>query len=208
MSTGDRLLKEIGAQLQKLDEKKRIIFARFMIDNYYMCIPKSEFERIKLPKNFKTFLDDIDVRVVYGVFLAEDKELPVNVMCDRAIDATHNKNQTYTEYIHYYDDSIRKQAQLEQEVESEMEQALAERQFFIVVQPKYDSITESIVGGETLVRWQHPQKGLVSPGVFINIFERNGFIDPLDHFVWEETCRFQSELKKKGMKTVPISINV
>jgi diguanylate cyclase (GGDEF)-like protein len=208
MSAGDRLLKEIGAQLQKLDVNQRIIFARFMIDNYYMCIPKSEFEKIELPKNFKTFLDDIDVRVVYGVFLAEDKEMPVNVMCDRAIEATRNKNYTYTEYIHFYDDNVRKQAQLEQEVESEMEQALAERQFFIVVQPKYDSITESIVGGETLVRWQHPQKGLVSPGVFINIFERNGFIDPLDHFVWEETCRFQSELKKKGIKTVPISINV
>lgn len=208
MSAGDQLLKEIGAQLQKLDVNQRIIFARFMIDNYYMCIPKSEFEKIELPKNFKTFLDDIDVRVVYGVFLAEDKEMPVNVMCDRAIEATRNKNYTYTEYIHFYDDNVRKQAQLEQEVESEMEQALAERQFFIVVQPKYDSITESIVGGETLVRWQHPQKGLVSPGVFINIFERNGFIDPLDHFVWEETCRFQSELKKKGIKTVPISINV
>lgn len=208
MSVGDRILKEIGKQLQKLDENSRMIFGCFMMDNYYMCVPKSEFDQLKLPKLFKTFLDDIDIRVVYGVFLVEDKELPVNVMCDRALEATRNKNHTYKDYIHFYDDNIRKQAQLEHEIESEMEQALAENQFFIVVQPKYDSITEKIVGGEALVRWQHPQKGLVSPGVFISVFESNGFIDPLDHYIWEETCRLQAGLKKKGINIVPISINV
>ena len=102
MSVGDRILKEIGKQLQKLDENSRLILGCFMMDNYYMCVPKSEFDQLKLPKLFKTFLDDIDIRVVYGVFLVEDKELPVNVMCDRALEATRNKNHTYKDYIHFY----------------------------------------------------------------------------------------------------------
>lgn len=208
MNVGDRLLKDIGSQLQELSEDERVMIARFVVDHYYMCVPKSVFDRLELPKAFKTLLVDIDVRVVYGVFPVEDRTLPVNVMCDRALEAAHDKTYNYAEYVHFYNDSVHQQTMLEQEIESEMEQALAERQFYIVVQPKYDPSDEHIVGGEVLVRWQHPHKGIISPGIFIDIFERNGFIASLDHFVWEETCRLQAKLKQSGIRTVPISINV
>ena len=208
MSTGDRVLQDIGAQMQTLGKDHHMLLARFMVDHYYICIPKSDFEQISFPKSFKTFLDDIDIRVVYGVFLVEDKKLPIHVMCDRALDAAHDKNYTYTEYIHFYNDNVRQQALLEQEIEAEMEQALAEGQFYVVVQPKYNPVAEKIVGGEALVRWQHPKKGTISPGIFIKIFEHNGFITSLDYFVWEETCRLQAHLKQDRIETVPISINV
>lgn len=208
MHAGDRLLKEIGAQLRQLAPDHRILIARFMVDHYYMCVPKSEFDRLFLPKSFKTFLEDIDIRVVYGVFPVEDKDLPIHVMCDRALVAAHDKNYTYVEYIHFYNDSVRQQTLLEQEIENEMEQALAQRQFYVVVQPKYDPTKEEVVGGEALVRWQHPKKGIISPGVFIKIFERNGFIAQLDYFVWEETCRLQAQMQENGIQIVPISINV
>ncbi len=209
MNVGDRLLKEIAQQVQKLDKHHNIIPARFMADHYYMCMPKNEFDQIEFPKSFHTFLEDMDIRVVYGVFLIEDqKEMPINIMCDRALLAAHDKNYKYVEYIHFYNDAERVQIMQEQEIENEMERALEEKQFYIVVQPKYDPNTEKIVGGETLVRWQHPEKGIISPGVFIKIFEKDGFIIQLDYFVWEETCRLQASMKQKGIKTVPISINV
>lgn len=209
MNVGDRLLKEIGQQVQKLDKNHHMIPARFMADHYYMCMPKSEFDQIEFPKSFHTFLEDMDIRVVYGVFLVEDhKEMPVNIMCDRAFLAVHDKNYKYVEYIHFYNDREHQQMLEEQEIENEMEKALEERQFYIVVQPKYDPATRKIVGGETLVRWQHPQKGIISPGIFIPVFEKDGFIIQLDYFVWEETCRFQAEMKQKGIQIVPISINV
>lgn len=208
MNVGDRLLRDIGRQLQELSTDERVILARFVVDHYYMFVPKSVFDRMERPKTFKTFLVDIDIRVVYGVFPVEDRALPVNVMCDRALEAAHDRTYNYAEYIHFYNDSVHQQTMLEQEIESEMEQALAERQFYIVVQPKYDPSNEQIVGGEALVRWQHPQRGVISPGVFIDIFERNGFIASLDHFVWEEACRLQAQLKQNGIRTVPISVNV
>ena len=208
MNVGDRLLKEIAAQLQQLNRNYHMILARFAIDHYYMCVTKSEFDQISFPRSFQTFLEDIDIRVVYGVFPVEDKELSLHVMCDRALDAAHDKSYTYKDYIHFYNDSVRQQTLLEQEIEADMEQALEQRQFYVVVQPKYDPVAEQIVGGEALVRWQHPQKGFISPGVFIKIFERDGFISQLDHFVWEETCRLQAQMKQNGISTVPISINV
>lgn len=208
MKAGDRLLKELGAQLQGLDEHGRMTIARFVVDHYYICAPISEFDRIDLPRTFKTFIEDMDIRVVYGVFQVDDKELPINVMCDRALEAAHDKTYNYVDYIHFYDDGVHQQALLEQELEAEMEKALEERQFFVVVQPKYDSVSEQIVGGEALVRWQHPQKGTISPGIFIPVFERDGFIAQLDYYVWEETCRLQAQMKQTGIQTVPISINV
>lgn len=209
MNVGDRLLKEIGDQVKRMGKDHQMIPARFMADHYYMCMPKAEFEQMDFPKSFKTFLEDMDIRVVYGVFLVEDqKEMPVNIMCDRAFLAVHDKNYKYVEYIHFYNDREHQQMLVEQNIENEMEKALEERQFYIVVQPKYDPKTSRIIGGETLVRWQHPEKGIISPGVFIKVFERDGFIIQLDYFVWEETCRLQAQMKEKGIQTVPISINV
>ena len=206
---GDTLLQEIAGHLKNLAEKHTMICSRFMADHYYICIPKRIFEKGIFPKSFQTSLEEVEVHVVYGVFLVnKDEEIPVNVMCDRAWIAVHRKSYDYTEYIYFYDYEEHKQILLEQEIEKEMEKALAEKQFYIVVQPKYNPNMECIVGGETLVRWNHPVKGLISPGVFIPVFEKNGFIIQLDYFVWEETCRLLSKWKHEGRKYVPISVNV
>ncbi|MBO5487678.1 MAG: EAL domain-containing protein, partial [Eubacterium sp.] len=101
-----------------------------------------------------------------------------------------------------------KQMLHEQEIENDMERALEARQFSVYIQPKYDVRDAKIVGGEALVRWIHPSKGMVPPGDFISIFEKNGFIIRLDYYVWEETCKVLSELKKKGLGGKPVSINV
>jgi len=209
VNVGDQLLKEVAEHVQELDERHDMILARFMADHYYLCMPKAEFDEITLPQRFKTFLEEMDVRVVYGVFFIEDKkEMPINVMCDRAFIAVHNKPYKYKEYIHYYNEDERKYILQEQEIENDMEKAIEERQFYIVVQPKYNPQTGKIVGGETLVRWQHPEKGIISPGVFIKVFEKDGFIIQLDYYVWEETCRLIKKMKEDGIETVPISINV
>lgn len=209
MNVGDRLLKELAQQLRNIGKECEMIPARFMADHYYMCMSKSDFEKIDFPKSFKTFLEDMDIKVVYGVFVAEEgNKMPVNVMCDRAFVAAHDKNYKYVEYIHFYNDSERKQIMMEQEIENDMEKALEEHQFYIVVQPKYNPASEEIVGGEALVRWQHPEKGIVSPGVFIPVFEKDGFIIQLDYYVWEETCKLIAKMKEDGVKIAPISINV
>lgn len=209
MVVGDRILAEIGEQVAKMCDKPLSIAARFMSDYYFMCMPRAEFEKMRVPSRIKTSLEDIEIKVVYGVFLVEgQKDLEVNLMCDRANTAAQNKDFTYTKHIYFYNDEQRQQLMVTQEIEHEMEQAIEERQFETYIQPKYDVKTREIVGGEALVRWKHPVKGMISPGVFIDVFERNGFIVWLDYYVWEETCRMLAENKKAGLKSVPVSINV
>ena len=209
MYTGDGLLMEIAEHLKQIDAEHPMLPARFMSDHYYMCLSKKELESGILPKRFKTSLEEMDIRVVYGVYIVNSlEEVSVNVMCDRALLAVHDKNHTYKEYVYFYDSKEHQRIMQEQKIEKDMEKALEEKQFYIVVQPKYNPDTAKIVGGESLVRWQHPTKGMISPGMFIPVFEKNGFIVQLDYFVWEETCRFLSERKHAGKEYVPISINV
>lgn len=206
---GDKLLKHMADELTSRCKGKDVIISRFNSDHFYMCMKTSDFEELKFPKRYKTFLEDMDITAMYGVFpVGDKKDVPLNIMCDRASLAAHDANRSRGEYIRFYSEDERKRLIREQEIVNDMEKALEGRQFSVYIQPKYNIIENRIVGGEALVRWFHPQKGMVSPGDFIPVFEKNGLIIPLDYYVWEETCRVVSELKKKGFPTLPISVNV
>jgi EAL domain-containing protein (putative c-di-GMP-specific phosphodiesterase class I) len=88
------------------------------------------------------------------------------------------------------------------------EKALRERQFEVYLQPKCNIETGRIIGSEALVRWNHPQYGMVSPGVFIPLFEKSGFIIKLDAYVWEEVCSFIRQWRDAGHTPIPASVNV
>ena len=206
---GDQVLRNIAEDLQKLGKQEDIIIARFMSDHFYMCMSKNSFDKMALPQFFETPMEELRIKVVYGVYFVNPKStLPVNIICDRARTTARKKEEHNKIYIHYYSEEEHKQILEEQEIEREMEKALQERQFCIYVQPKFDVETEEVVGAETLVRWIHPTKGMIAPYKFIPLFERNGFIIHLDYFIWEETCRLLADLKKKGYSSKPISINV
>lgn len=208
MDVGDKMLKHMAKKFLALGDGRDMLIARFAGDHFYMCMSERDFNEIAFPKRFKTFLQDMEITVSYGVFMVGDqKDLPINIMCDRASIAVHGKENN-VEYIRYYSDDERSKILQQQEIENDMEKALEQHQFCVYVQPKYDIDESRIVGGEALVRWKHPQKGMISPGIFIEIFEKNGFIIRLDYYVWEETCRLLAKLKKEGITGYPISINV
>lgn len=209
IKSGDRLLCDMAKNLLELGKNRTFVAARFASDHFYMCMKESDFQEIQFPRRYKTFLEDMDITVSYGVYFVErQKDTPINIMCDWASIAVHDKENTQVKYIHYYDEKERNRIIEEQEIENEMEKALETRQFCAYVQPKYDIFTEKIIGGEALVRWKHPQKGMIPPGKFVGLFEKNGFIIKLDYYIWEETCRLLADLKKQGYRTLPISINV
>lgn len=205
--SGDRLLKEIGQRLKVLAQERDFIVGRFSADRFYMCAPKEEFEDLDLEKKIEIPWLGIELNLTYGVYPVGEL-CSIQVMCDRADTALKAVGKEGAEYIHYYNDEFHQKLMREREVEREMENALSQRQFSIYIQPKFDVERERITGGEVLVRWIHPQKGLISPGVFIGVFEKNGFIRELDYYVWEESCRFLAECKKKGMPLYPLSVNV
>lgn len=85
---------------------------------------------------------------------------------------------------------------------------LKNENFVFYVQPQYDLNTGKIIGGEALVRWNHPTLGTISPAVFLPILEGNGYITKLDQYIWEKVCRTIRNWMDAGVRPLPISVNV
>ena len=107
----------------------------------------------------------------------------------------------------YYDEEEGERYLKEQMLIRDMKRALEEGQFYIEMQPIFDTKTRMPVSAEALVRWMHPEKGFISPGVFIPLFERSGLISKLDAYVWEEVCKVLVRFKKEGVPLCPVSVN-
>ncbi len=93
-------------------------------------------------------------------------------------------------------------------LESEMRAGLQRAEFFVVYQAQLDLRTDALAGYEALVRWQHPQRGLISPADFIPLAEDTGLIVPLGEFVLREACAATMRLRARGLPAVPVSVNV
>ena len=107
-----------------------------------------------------------------------------------------------------FDQSMLEQRLWEHKVENSMENALLNEEFAVYIQPKYSPTTNELKGAEALVRWISPTDGFISPGRFIPIFEKNGFITKLDDYMISHVAKLQADWLAAGKKVVPISVNV
>lgn len=88
-----------------------------------------------------------------------------------------------------------------------MEDTVKNEEFKVYFQPKHETVSGKLVGAEALIRWQHPEFGMIPPNDFIPLFESNGFISRADYYVWKKTCQYLRKWMDKGISVVPISIN-
>lgn len=93
-------------------------------------------------------------------------------------------------------------------VQESQERALMNEEFAVYYQPKYDPKTKELRGAEALIRWESPEFGFVTPGRFIPIFEKNGFITEIDHYMIKHVARDQKKWLDEGQRCVPVSVNV
>ena len=134
--------------------------------------------------------------------------MDISASYDRAAIAKDTVKGRYDVYVATYDESMRSAILRQQEITGQMKQALEEGQFEVWLQPQFNHNTGMLFGAEALVRWRHPQEGIISPGEFIPIFERNGFVYEVDRFVWEQSCAMLRKWLDKGLQPVPISVNI
>lgn len=209
---GDELLICLADAVRSFSQEPNYIAARLNADCYSVCMPHDKVDELRFANHIKSALEvfpiSLRLKVNFGVFVIEDTSMSVSVMCDRAKLALQNIVGKYDTFIDYYNASLHEKMVEEQEVVNEMNTALQERQFIVYVQPKFDLNTFSTIGVETLVRWNHPKKGLIPPIKFIPVFERNGFITELDMYVFEEVCKTLRRMLNKNIPVVPFSVNL
>lgn len=117
------------------------------------------------------------------------------------------KDNMITQYAIYNSRMVEKIKE-ENFMEQNVEKALEKGEFFVMYQPKISLSTDKVVGAEALVRWQSPEHGLIMPNKFIPCFEKNGFIQKLDFYVYKQVFEFLDKQIKNKSKVVPISVNM
>lgn len=216
---GDRLLISIAG---KLEEKKdpEEAFCRIFADSFvgihqyeskkemkeWFNSIADEYKNWNMPQNKK-----IPIELCMGVYCLEetDKNLSADLLVNRAnIAQKHIKDQPGNQFG-FYNKEISDKVVLESELESEIDNALEKQEFKLFIQPKI-SIQQGnrIVGGEVLVRWEHPRKGTISPGKFIPLMERDGKIILLDRYMFEAACKWLHDYLQEGRPPINLAVNV
>ena len=210
---GDKLLLTIADTFRKIARPKAI-YARYHADNFIMLIPSHDVNAEEL---HNAIVEDIrnanivkhDVQIYIGIYKVEkDDDASIEDMVDRAGIACQSINGNYSIHVAYYDESMRKAMVEEQEIRDETRRAIDNGEFVVFYQPVYGIKAKKFVSAEALVRWNHPTKGMISPGKFIPVFERNGFIAELDLYVLEQVCKYHQRRRENGLEPFPISVNI
>ena len=150
------------------------------------------------------------IRIRLGVYSGVDKTIEMEQRFDRAKSAADTIRNSYNVTVALYDDELHDKEVYAERLLDEFQEAIDQKQFLVFFQPKFDIRPEMplLCGAEALVRWKHPELGMISPGIFVPLFESNGLVRELDHYVWRETAAQISAWKQNPGKAVPVSINV
>lgn len=150
---------------------------------------------------------DIHMKYHFGLCAVPKDSVPDIAQLMAGADTAQMEAIETGDYIGIYDEKLRQKRLKQKTVERLMQKALANGEFQIWFQPKYDIRTHEIIGAEALARWQSPELGFVMPGLFISVFEKTGFILEFDYYVLDCVCRLQRRRIDEGRPIVPFSVN-
>ncbi len=158
-------------------------------------------------------LNDLSIRVAIrlrmGVCPGDNDGSPA-VLFDRARTACNMVRGSYKTHLMVYDEDIRRKELYSQQLLNDLRRAVEEKQFVVFYQPKYDIQCHPprLNSAEALVRWKHPELGMIPPGDFIPLFEQNGLIHVVDEYVWETAAHQIAVWCGKYGITLPLSVNL
>ena len=211
---GDEILKTIAGRLMtilsnetdgyacRIEADKFFVFCRHM-DNY-------EEVRNEIAEGLSRISENHRIRLRMGVYPGVDRGLDMSLRFDRAKMACDRIRNDYTRTVAYYDNDIHERIIYERRLINDFHSALERGDFIVYYQPKYDVTGDKPVlsSAEALIRWKHPELGLISPADFIPLFEKNGLIAFLDHYVWSQAAKKIKEWKDEYKVSIPVSVNV
>lgn len=217
-SYGDELLKDyarlIMSHLKEEELLGRDVADRFVLLRRY----ESREELLETQKQVdEEFLNSALVMsnrhmmtIACGICCAEDlvEEPEAVMMVNRANFAQKEVKNKPGKHYAFYGDEIRQKLIAEMKVKDRMQEGLDNEEFVVYMQPKVGVEDGVVRGAEALVRWAVPGNGLLSPGLFIPVLEKNHFIGKVDRFVFEKVCIWLHERMEKGLAVVPVSVNV
>ncbi len=214
-SYGDEVLRRIAEEVREIVRADGGIVCRREADTFMIYCPhREDYREIMETASVRLTADDDSaenrIRLRMGVYSDVDKTIDIERRFDRAKMAADTVKGSFANNIGIYDNDLHERQLYAEQLIEDFPAAIAGCQFKVYYQPKFDVRPETPVlsSAEALVRWEHPKLGMISPGIFIPLFEDNGLIQRLDMYVWNETARQVREWKDRLGYHVPVSVNV
>ena len=209
---GDRLLQYLAETLELMCSSREMSARRsgdiFVVMWNYSSVDELNKRIEDLFSLVKDGPNGENVSLSIGIYLMTENDRDIVHAVDMASIAEQTVEDAKTNTVTYFDEKIRDNMTEEHELEKMMHVALEKDEFKLFLQPKHRVSDGTLGGAEALVRWISSEKGFISPGKFIPLFEKNGFVGPVDNYILEQLCKFQHNRLRRGFKTVPISVNV
>ncbi len=211
---GDKALCLLADEMRVFLSETKGLASRIEADRFDLyCLHREDQDYHSILQRFQTKLntlsDHANVRLRMGVTPWAEGVEPT-VMFDRAQVACNMVRGDYTTQLKVFDESIRQQELHQQRLLSDLQAAVEEEQFVIYYQPKYDIQCDPprLASAEALVRWNHPEMGMIPPGEFIPLFETNGVIYIVDSFVWKKAAAQIAKWREELGFMLPVSVNL
>ncbi|MBR3318167.1 MAG: amino acid permease [Atopobiaceae bacterium] len=211
---GDSVLARIGQRVRQISREIGGVCCRREADVFLIYCPhKDNYEHILDMASQGLVDEDVSknrVRLRMGVYSEVDKSLQIDRRFDYAKIAANTVRSGYQKAIGIYDTKMHEAELFRERLLEDFKPSLESNRFMVYFQPKFDIRPESpvLASAEALVRWDHPELGIISPGLFIPLLEDNGLILDLDQFVWREAAARIRDWKDRFNFAVPVSVNV
>lgn len=208
---GDEVLNYFTDTLKIICGKERL-YSRLSADVFMIITPYQTIEDVNdligtLDHNLLGF-KGLDYTVVYGVCFVTDIREGLRKYGDCAAMARQGIKGDALRHVAFFEQKMIEGIHTKKFLEDNMKKALSNHEFVMFLQPKYSISQNKMVGAEALVRWMHPERGMISPMDFVPLFEQNGFVIKMDQYIWEEACRAIRKWMDEGITPVPVSVNV
>ena len=209
---GDRTLRQLADEIRAFLKETRGLAGRMEADQFYiLCQHREDYNEVlaRFQTQMHSLCTRVNVSLRMGVCPCREG-VDLGSVFDRAKTACNMVRGSYKTHLMIYDESIHQRELYYQRLLNDLRSAVEEHQFVVYYQPKYDIQVEPprLRSAEALIRWRHPELGMVSPGDFIPLFERNGLIHVVDNYVWTQTARQIGEWRSRLGITLPVSVNL
>ena len=211
-AAGNRLLRNFGYQMNRFNSKDS--FAAHLNADHFVRFCSEDAMTVEecynnFVSSFAGYELTIPISIHMGVYDLCESECDSFNMSYKALLALQSVKGNLSKPIAYYEKGMMDEEIEHQRILSELDRAVANGEFEIWFQPQMDYEKKNLSGAEALVRWRHPEKGLIPPGDFIPLLERSDCISKVDIYVIEKTCEFmQRQMKKRPEKPVFVSVNL
>lgn len=209
---GDEILKDIYNVIKRWSRPGEP-YTRYAADQFYIMTSFYENEDLterihELDHKLHNLRFTSSTKIYYGIYHITDRRDSIDHMGEFSSIAKNKIKGSTKGIMAFFDDAARERLLEEEEIERTASEALQKEEFHVYLQPKVSPKDETVKGAEALVRWCKSNDRIISPGNFIPVFEKNGFITELDYYMLKKVCEIIRNWIELGYDPMPISVNI